>query len=58
MKFLIVVWAIIIALLGIFGTIHANDTNKNGTYKINWRMLLMFIMFPLTPVVAHFCGLI
>ena len=58
MKFLVVVWAIIIALLGIFGTIHADDTNKNGTYKINWRMLLMFIMFPLTPVVAHFCGLI
>ena len=58
MKFLVVVWAIIIALLGIFGTIHANDTDKNGTYKINWRMLLMFIMFPLTPVVAHFCGLI
>ena len=58
MKFLIVVWAIIIALLGIFGTIHADDTDKNGTYKINWRMLLMFIMFPLTPIVAHFCGLI
>lgn len=58
MKFLVVVWVIIIALLGIFGTIHANDTDKNGTYKVNWRMLLMFVMFPLTPVVAHFCGLI
>ena len=58
MKFLIVVWTIIIALLGIFDTIHADDTDKNGTYKINWRMLLMFIMFPLTPIVAHFCGLI
>lgn len=58
MKFLIVVWAIIIALLGIFGTIHADDTDKNGTYKVNWRMILMFVMFPLTPVVAHFCGLI
>lgn len=58
MKFLVVIWAIIIALLGIFGTIYADDTDKNGTYKVNWRMLLMFIMFPLTPVVAHFCGLI
>lgn len=58
MKFLIVVWAVIIALLGIFGTIHADDTDKNGTYKVNWRMILMFVMFPLTPVVAHFCGLI
>ena len=58
MKFLVIIWAIIIALLGFFGTIHANDTDKNGTYKINWRMILMFIMFPLTPVVAHFCGLI
>jgi hypothetical protein len=58
MKFLVVIWTIIIALLGVFGTIHADDTDKNGTYKVNWRMLLMFIMFPLTPVVAHFCGLI
>lgn len=58
MKFLVVVWAIIMGLLGIFGAVHANDINKDGNYKVNWRMLLMFVMFPLTPVVAYFCGLI
>ena len=58
MKFLVAIWAIIMALLGFFGTIHANDVDKNGNYKINWRMLLMFVMFPLTPIIAHFCGLI
>lgn len=58
MKFLVVIWVIIMGLLGIFGTVHANDTDKNGVYKVNWRMLLMFTMLPLTPVVAHFCGLI
>lgn len=58
MKFLVIIWAIVMGLLGIFGTVHADDTDKNGNYKINWRMLLLLVMFPLTPIVAHFCGLI
>lgn len=58
MKFLVVIWAIVMGLLSIFGTVHADDTDKNGNYKINWRMLLLLVMFPLTPIVAHFCDLI
>lgn len=58
MKFLLIVWVIIMGLFGIFGGMHANDTDKNGCYKVNWRMLVMFGMFLLTPVVAHFCGLL
>lgn len=58
MKFLVAVWVIVMALLGTFGIIHANDTDKNGNYKINWRMLLMFAMLPITPIVAYSCGLI
>ena len=58
MKFLLVVWVIVMGLFGIFGGIHADDTDKNGYYKVNWRMLVMFGMFLLTPIVAHFCGLL
>lgn len=58
MKFMVIIWVIIMALFGFFGLIHANDTDKKGNYKVNWRMLVMFAMFPVTPVVAHFCGLI
>ena len=58
MKFLVIIWAMIMGLLCIFGTVHADDTDKDGNYKINWRMLLLLVMFPLTPIVAHFCDLI
>ena len=57
MKLILILWIIIMCLLGFFGAIHADDTDKNGCFKINWRMITMFIMFPLTPIVAHFCGM-
>lgn len=57
MKWLLVFWVIIMMLLGFFGTLHADDTDKNQCFKVNWRLIIMFIMFPITPVIAHFCGL-
>ena len=57
MKWLLVFWVIIMMLLGFFGALHADDTDKNHCFKVNWRLIIMFIMFPITPIIAHFCGL-
>ena len=58
MKLGIILWVVIMGLLGFFGLIHRNDTDEKGNFKINWRMLLMFGMFPITPIIARLCGLI
>ena len=57
MKFIFVLWILALMYFGIFGAVHANDTDKNDCYKINWRMIIMFCMVPITPIIANLCGL-
>ena len=58
MKFLMIPYVLVACLFGFFGILHANDTYKNGYFKINWRMITFLIMMMLSPIPAKIFGLL
>lgn len=58
MKFLMIPYVLVACLFGFFGILHANDTDKNGCFKVNWRMITFLIMMMLSPIPAKIFGLL
>ena len=58
MKWILPVYVIIACLFGFYGTIHADDTDKNGNFNINWGMIIFMIMMPLSAVIAKITGIL
>lgn len=58
MKWILPVYIIIACLFGFYGIIHADDTNENDEFKINWGMIIFMIMMPLSAVVAKIVGIL
>ena len=58
MKFLMIPYVLIACLFGFFGTLHANDTDKNGYFKVNWRMITFLTMMMLSPIPAKIFDLL
>ena len=58
MKFLFVGYVLLIILCGVWAVFHANDVDENGYFKVQWRMILVFVMFLVSPLVAKLCGLV
>ena len=48
----------LLAICGLWAEMHANDTDKNGYFKVPWRLYIFTLMFLLVPLVAKLCGLI
>ena len=57
MEWIMVAYIALICLAAVWATSHANDTDENGCFKVQWRMMLVFFMFVLVPVVAKLVGL-
>lgn len=58
MKIFLILWVCAMLWFGVSGIIHRNDTDKDDNFKTNWRLIIMSIMFPITPIIAKICGLI
>lgn len=58
MKWILPVYVIIGCLFGFYGIIHADDTDKNDEFKINWGMIIFMIMMALSAVVAKIVGIL
>ena len=54
---LFAVYMCLVILAGMWAGSHANDTDEEGNFKVQWRIILVFGMFVLSPVVAKLCGL-
>jgi hypothetical protein len=49
-------YGVLVLLCGIWAAMHVNDTDENGLFKVQWRMLLTFILFLCIPFVGILCG--
>lgn len=58
MKFLMIPYVLVACLFGFFGVLHANDTDKNDCFKVNWRMIVFLGMMMLSPIPAKIFGLL
>ena len=58
MKFLMIPYVLIAYLFGFFGIVHADDVDKNGYFKINWRMIIFICMMMLSLIPAKIFGLL
>jgi hypothetical protein len=58
MKVYFIIYILLMVICGIWAMAHVNDVDKDGCFKIQWRVLLTFIMFLGAPFIAKLCGLI
>jgi hypothetical protein len=57
MKIIFVLYIILWIITGILGTVHRNDVDENGEFKIAWWWIIWFIMLMFTPVMARLTGI-
>ena len=57
MAFYFVLYIALMGIAGFWAGYHANDTDENDCFKVQWRLIIVFIMFLASPFVAKMCGL-